>query len=407
MSIPLLLILFYPPLSFVLLISYFFYEISSKTGKIQFNKVLILLVVFAFASYGYGITSKPWLENDLYRYFDEIENFKILELLKILKSDKKFLYTRDILFYFVSRTDNIRFLPFIVAINIYGICGYVLYDYAKCSNLKFTKIEFMTLFMCTFCFINPTSLIANIRCVQAYTFVAFAVYREVIQKKKNIITVLFYFLALGLHVTTIFVILLRIVHKIFTRFGFLTVFVCFFFSQLITIAYNYHMYFGSLISNAILKAHFYFFEKPETESGMHEKISRLVAIYYMVSTIFVVFYHDHFYKKQKLLENKFISYLYSMMIFTLGALSISAGAYWRFEAIVVMFSVVYLIPLMKCKNWIIKIYLRGALLVASLSTLMNLMYISVYLDYSAMLEKSLSLTGVRILFDFCKGVYAF
>ena len=402
-----LLIFLYPPLSAVLIASYLGYMLTSKIERTQFSKFLIILIAIAFATYGYGITSKPWLENDLYRYFDQLEDFSHLSLFMILKNDRQFLYTRDILFYFVSRTGNIRLLPFIVGFNIYGIYGYVLYDYIKRSDCKLSTFQILTLFLCTFFIINPTSVIANIRCVQAYTLVAFAIYREVIQKKKNIITVLLYFLALGLHVTTSIVIALQLFHRIFRRFGLMSVLVCLFFTQLVTIAYNYQSYFGSFFSNIISKAYFYFFEYEETDMGISERISRFVCFYYVLSTIFIILYHDHLYKNKKLMSNTFISYLYSMMIATLGALSLNAGAYWRFESIIVMFCVVYMVPLMQSKNRIINLYTKINFCIGLIMTLLNLFYILVYLDSYSMLENSLSLSGCKLLLDFCKGVYAF
>lgn len=107
------------------------------------------------------------------------------------------------------------------------------------------------------------------------------------------------------------------------------------------------------------------------------------------------------------MANKFVVFLYSMMILALGTLVIKTGAYWRFEAVVVLFSPVYLLPLLKSDSQIIKIGTTGTFIASLGMSLVNLLYIVVYLQPKEMLGTSVSVTGVQIVIDFCKGVYAF
>lgn len=286
------IILLYPPLAIVLLSAYLICVCSNPFAKIKISKEFVLFIAVAFAVYGYGITCKIGLENDLYRYFDLVDEFSNMNLLKIIKNDKQFLFTRDILFYFIGKTGNNRLLPYIVGFNIYGICGYVLYNYARRNDYTFSSLEYLIILFCVFGIVNPCGLIANVRCVQAYIIIGFSVYREVVQKKKDFITVLLYFIAIGLHITAIIIIFLRLTSVLFRKLKLLLCITTFFFPYFINIAYKYRAYFGTLISTNIAKAYYYLNwtdgYAAEVSASILNRISRLFCLFYLITTIFLI-----------------------------------------------------------------------------------------------------------------------
>lgn len=401
--------LLYPPMALIVCLMYCLYGATRK--KVKFDKIMVFFIVSAFSVYGYSLTNNPVLEFDLVRYFEQIEKLKSKNLFSILLSDKQLLYTCDILFYFIGKTDNLCLLPFIVAFSIYGICSYVLYDYIKRNNLKLSTFQLLFLLFTTVGIVNSSNVIANVRCVNSYAIIVFAVYRELVQKKTNLITIFLYIIAIGLHTTAVAVVIMRLLYPLLAKLFPISLIPVLFSSQIITVAYNFRTLFPQLIIQFIEKAYYYLnwidADIIENSTSISYRVSYLFCICYIGISVILIFYHDYIYKNKKIMNNKFIQFIYSIIILVFGNFAIPVGSFWRFAAIVYMFSHVYLIPLMQCKNQIIKICLYGIFIGTLFMILFNFIYIFIYLSPIEMLEKGITVTSIRIFMDFIKGVYNF
>ena len=92
---------------------------------------------------------------------------------------------------------------------------YVLFDMIERSNRKFKVSEVFMLAIISIGIISPYSIIGNVRCVLAYVLISFAIYRDLVQKKRNILTLLLFFLPIYLHSSAIIVVLIRFVSTYF------------------------------------------------------------------------------------------------------------------------------------------------------------------------------------------------
>ena len=214
---------------------------------------------FIFGSLGYSMEFGDKI-NDLTRYFDIVASLKDFSLNYILTNDRELLYTKDIIFYFVSRTNELHILPFITGFIVYTITFYVLFDIVKKSNRKFKTKELFMLILISIGIITPYSIIVNVRCVLSYTIIIFAIYRELIQKKRNIVTLMLYILPIGLHSSAIIIIIIRLISILFKKFKKISIAIALFLPTLIDIIYNYVGYLnigiiGTIITNAINKAY--------------------------------------------------------------------------------------------------------------------------------------------------------
>jgi hypothetical protein len=119
--------------------------------------------------------------------------------------------------------------------------------------------------------------------------------------------------------------------------------------------------------------------------------------------LFVSRYYDQSKKKNStVLMKPMVSYIYLTAICTLGCLSITTGAFWRLEAVVVLFSPVYLIPLMEHENrWIVA---GLKLLFASAAVMFCLGLVIQYrnLDPLGTFASYVLFSGVRVLFGIIK-----
>lgn len=387
-------------------LTYNYFNLTKK--KIPYKEVIIIFAI-SIASFGYGLV--PIAETDLTRYFDMVLSYQNMSFLDVLKKDKSYLYTRDLLFYFVNKTEDVHLLPFIVGINIYSICGYILYDQIKRSKRAISVEEFLILITISFSIITPYSIIGNVRCVQSYILISFGAYREFIQKKKNIFNYVLYFTGIGLHSTTIILVLIRYTYWFFKKIGILAIFLTFMVPFFIDFAYQFNDYYPSVIQSAVWTAHHYLHWTDggwakEVENSISNKVIRLYGTFYLVSVI-IIFYIFKKITRESILNNKMVAYLYGISIFALASLSIKTGGFWRFEAIPVLFSSVYLMPILEKKNKKLRLLIFVLFFSAIMMGLLNIIFVLRNIIFFDTFGNMLTLTGIKVFISVIKGFLYF
>lgn len=104
-------------------------------------KWLFIAMTFVMATLGYSMGE--W--GDLERYHQQLLYLEKTDLFTIIQFDSEYLYTADLLLYFVSQTENVRILNFIIGFIVYGIVFYVLNDILSRSSENFgigTMVKF-------------------------------------------------------------------------------------------------------------------------------------------------------------------------------------------------------------------------------------------------------------------------
>ena len=379
-------------------------NISSK----NLNKFIFPLAMI-FGIYGYSMYFNGKI-SDLTKYYDLVREMDGLSLKTILINDNELLYTKDILFYFVSLTKDVNILAFIVGFIIYGIIFYVLFDMVKRSSREFKVYEIFLLGVVSIGIITPYSIIGNVRCILAYSIISLAVYREFIQKKKNLLTYLLYIIPIGLHSSAVIIIVIRIISNLFKSLNKLALAIALMLPTIIDFMHaNVRVGFGvigQILNNAINKAYYYLHWTEggwasKVESSISNMFSRTVGTVFLILIIyFVLFSNKKKSDKNLMVKDPMINYLLFVAIVALGTLSIKTGAFWRFEAIVVLFSPVIFIKLLERDSSFEKkitwFYLLGIILV-----FVGIVYQARNLTlfgYVVTLKTFLTTSGIKILF---------
>ena len=172
---------------------------------------------------------------------------------------------------------------------------------------------------------------------------------------------------------------------------------------------------GIIIRNAINKAYYYLYWNEggwatRIESSISNKVNRIFGIIFLVLIILsIIFIHIRDKSKNdsindiKIISLPMIKYLYFMSLFALGCLTIKTGAFWRFEAVVVLFSPVILIQILeKEKNY--KKVFNLIFLFAFTMFFINIIYALRNFDAFTTIINYISTSGIKILYELLKGI---
>lgn len=293
--------------------------------------------------------------SDLDRYYDIIDRLAGQNLLEILNADKSMLYTMDILFCFVSKTGSNGILAYIVGFFCYLIMFYVFFDTViryRDTSIPNCNIHILMTGLVMVSIINPFSIIGNVRCVFAFFMISFAAYRDWVQKKRNLVTLLLYLVPVGLHTAAVTILFVRIcapfLKKIPKAFVALAVLIPALIRFLYEIIFrtNLNNIILRYVRNAIIKAYQYLNWTrggwaTQIESSIANKVERSYGTFFLI--VIIILYYVLTKEKETNSEIKIYNFLFIIAILALGSLSIKTGAFWRYEAIVVGFSPLILI----------------------------------------------------------------
>lgn len=405
---------FYPIAGFIVTMFWLLMNLNKKCPRNI--KYFCLPMALFFAYFGFCMVL-PSNDIDLGRYYEQILGMQNWNLASIIQLDSEFLYTKDVLFYFVSRTENVHILPFIVGFVIYLIVFYVLFDMILRSKHTFTIGDLCKLLIIAIGIISPYSIIGNVRCILAYSMISFAVYRDLVQKKRNIITGLIYIIPLGLHASAIIILIFRVLQLVVKRFGMGVVIIAVFLPTLIDFIYPYSNILGdniigTLFSLSINKAYAYLFWTEggwadEIQNSISNKVTRIYGTTFILTLIYMIFKSD----KGKIKNSKgnvfmapMVSYLYIAGACTLGCLYIVTGAFWRFESIVVLFSSIIFVPLLELKNPMINIIYNIVFCSAFMMFFVNIVYMIKNLNIIETIENLFLANGFSVIYYFLNGI---
>lgn len=404
-----LLVFLCPVLILGIWLIYFCQMLSTNRGWA--SKKFSFLCGMFFATFGYGMEAK-W-DNDLTRYYEKIENIKVYEGLNtILLNDANKLYTQDILFYFVKKSGDLHLLPYIVGLIIYGIAYYVAFDMIEKSKHQFKRHEVLSICFMIFAIITPYSVIGNVRCVLAYTIISFAVYRELIQRKKNIFTYFLYIIPLGLHSSAIIIIILRLFLSALKKAGKAILVIPFILPPMIGILYNIRNVFGNsligrLLYDSINKAYYYLNWTEggwasEVANSISDKMTRIYGTFFLLIILGISILTKD--KKLSLLNSLFNVYIFSIAMCALGCLTIKTGAFWRFEAVVILFSPVIFVQLYERESKITNMVINVIIITTIFIFCANLVILYRNLNIRESLLNTISVNGFTILQDIFRGL---
>ena len=377
---------------------------------------VLMGVIFGTFGYSMRIASQS---GDLITYFSQIDNYSSVGFIESIVSDSDGLFLRGGLFSFVGRTGNNYVLPFIVGFVIYTIVFYVLFDLVRRSKREFTFGELFWLSIIVIGILAPYSIIGNVRCVLSYVLVSFAVYRDTVQKKRNLATFLLYLLPIGLHSTATVVVIIRILSIVverFERIKWVLLSVILLFPYIVDFFYEHissisNFFLSDVVVGAVNKAYSYLHWTSggwatQVESSISSKLVKIFGTIFIVLMLYILLKKT---PKKDLAESSSISrepmvmFLFCVSIFALGCLHIKTGAFWRFESIVVLFSPVILVRALE-RGYEYKRIFHIVSTYAFILVFYNIAYQISNLDFAETMINFLTTPGVKIIYELCNGL---
>lgn len=185
-----------------------FLFISIKNISVRDKNLKISLIILIFSLVILSMCIKPSDVYDLYRHYEVIEQFKLSGYWTETVYDN-FIIIR-LIFYIISLFNYNELLPAISCIITYGIFVHIIIDFKTRNSLGIRQIAISILLNLTM--IPFVVVYSGVRNTMVFSILALAIYREFVEKKRNVLTYLIYLLPIFIHYATIIIIGLRILY---------------------------------------------------------------------------------------------------------------------------------------------------------------------------------------------------
>ncbi|KAF0522878.1 EpsG family protein [Pediococcus pentosaceus] len=185
---------------------------TNKKGAMKIGAFFIMLVYLAFL--GYHFT--PTAYSDLSRYYSlylfPASNSTLSGYLFVQAGSDSFFLVQRLFFYVIAKFNNMQMLPMFTSLLIYGL-GFFTLNKAN-SNLEQFEVSKNNNAQLIFIFIAilPFAMVINnVRNIIAFGILAVGLSRDLISKKRDLLTALIYLVAVSMHIAALAIILVRII----------------------------------------------------------------------------------------------------------------------------------------------------------------------------------------------------
>ena len=168
------------------------------------------LYILAFAILAYSYT--PTYTNDLIRYFNMIEQCKNLPFSYAFNWADDGLVVKNFWFWCMSKINEPHLIQAISIGALYGVTAYITCDSFRDDKRKLWMVMALQIMLLPLHLANN-----NIRNMFTFAFMFLAVYRDLVQKKRNVLTGLLYIAPIFVHMAGLVVIVARLGVLVFKR----------------------------------------------------------------------------------------------------------------------------------------------------------------------------------------------
>ena len=318
-------------LSTPLMIAYAFWGLANAP-RLWRKYLPFLILSVGMIAYCYEPVGHP----DLVRYFEKINYCKDLTLKETFVYFNDNLFISNVLFWVAGKMGMPHLIPALSTMTVYGTASYITCDFSdRSGNSK--AIVRVLLYLC--CILPFVSIMNNVRNVCAFSLIILAVYRELVKKNRDLITILLYILPCFIHMTGFILVLFRLVVILIGRqffiaagiVGLMPMAIKYIVEHLNMIPYMGGI--GIIIRKALVTAYYAMNSSSKWANTIMTSRYHLAQRYasFAVAVLFCVLLL--FYSRKKNVETKeFYGYLGVVYIFTLGCNVFRTPAYWRFFA---------------------------------------------------------------------------
>lgn len=289
---------------------------------------LFLYPVFIFA---YCIETS--YVNDLNRYFMQVERFVGVSFREAFQVSKDGLFVRDLLFWLIAQTKNVQLLLAVTTSIVYAVCMYITCDSARRMN----KEKYIGIVMVFEVLVIPFFNIANnVRNVTAFALICFAAYRDLVQKKRNVITLVLYIAPCFLHKTGFILLILRLLVIVYEKYVVLSLSIIAGLPFIIDFAYSHVSwikgagYISRVLRSLILSAHNYLYDDSEYAARFRSGTNVIRAAVFLLVIVLAYYCFRYVFNRKRTEYREFITFAVTLCIMTLACAVFDTPAYWRF-----------------------------------------------------------------------------
>lgn len=372
--LPFIVAFIYPPLGLIFLM-YTIIKFNS-TDEDYLSPNFAIFVALLFAVYGYNLYTQS---TDLHTYIERVQGINGWTLDMVFNNmffnSQSKLYVTDFLLYIASKSGNPYLLPCMIGFIDYYIIFYIFLDYRnRCKNKNLLQLILISIMLIGIS--TPLSVISNVRCVTAYAIICLAAYRELVQKKKNVLTIVLYILPIWIHTSAIMFLMIRLLVYIIKYIGGFSIVIALFLPNVITFLHNLTN--GVMSNNVIITSivnavdlAYRYLPEGDTTSAMalqynSDVVNRFVRTYgtfFILLLIAIIYVQGYIHKNNKLKDEKIVQFLIVVAIVALSSLTIPTGIFWRYESAVIFLSPIVLMKTVNDDNKYIR-YMTYILLVS-------------------------------------------
>lgn len=292
---------------------------------------LLTLLAFSFA---------PQTDSgDLYRYCSRLEIYEKYSFPEVLVRYPYREFGENLLCWIAAKLEMPGIMPGLAAFIVYGVTNYITFDYAE----RREKLDVANWMMFFELLILPFgSIVNNIFNVAAFAIVLLAAYRDLIQKKRNLFTILLYVSACFVQQAAFVLILARILAIPAKKMRIASIGIAAFLPWVINALYASRELFSGvpLIYSLINRGYYYLEETADSDYAIKVqtvlwyRLNFLVCMGFALLCIFVTIRLLKKAKKENEFvergEQTFVSFLFLVGVLTISCVFFSAPHYWRF-----------------------------------------------------------------------------
>ena len=322
----------------------------------KYWRIDICIFAFFIAHFSYCYTPEN-VGPDLVRYFSYLDELKHLRFIDVLNYQYKGtnLFSFNFLVWICNLFGDQHLLPFFTSFSVYYIFFYCSYIIARDNGL--TRRELLLFLLVASLCLDWYGITNNIRNVFAFSLVGFAAFEDLYLKNRGIPVILLYLLPIFIHPTAVLIVLIRLI------VGFIKTNSMRLLLLLLTIMVNpavsfLHLHIGSITSNQLItfvinKAYNYLFDYSSaygirTANSIRSLLARIAYLILVAIIIFIAFRIDEYrFATNPIYTNNLFSF--ESFVVSIGLLALSCTfmlrpEYWRFAAVMIVFSSSILSP---------------------------------------------------------------
>lgn len=375
--------------------------------KPEQNRRYVFFIGLSFGLIGYCM--EPVREIDISRYFMQLDSIRYLPFSEALNWNNDGLVIKNLAFWSIAKLNNNHVLPFVSMFIVY-FCVALLVSKGTKEDARL----FGVLLLLEFMILPLFNIFSNVRNVMAFALASVAVYRDLYERKRNIVTALLYFIPCFIHMTGIAVLFIRLSVLLTRRLSHVGSWLILGIPTLIVSLYPFmrgiHLpgSVGLIVQRLIWKSYSSVVRTSEYAQAMQESGSfmarRLLTVFFAIA-LYVILLQYH---KDMGLKNSqdYAFYVEILLIFTVILSVLGVVKYWVFAFLLFLSATpIYAYGINKAKqhNHVSLLCNVAMFTVAGMSFILQLRSIHLNVLLSDLISRFILTDYLVILFQILRG----